>query len=303
MKRISIHIAIICSLVSVMFSSQSCQEDININLNDQKLKRLVVEGSVTDENKPHQVRLTYTTSYFEDQLVPPVLNAQVTIEEKGTGINYPLALVDTTYGYYESKSFAGKVGETYILHITDGDNTYEAASKLDHVAQMDSINYKYKYFPRDSRGYYIIRMSAYEPDPVGDIYMFYLYVNDTLYNKKLSSTPSQDDLLYNNKYLANVEIFYLPQEEIIQKTNKIRLVMLSITEEEYKYNNAFINETYNSGSIFSGPPANIPSNVLNISGGPDGVGFFGASAISVGKTMLTKEHDDSTNDPEYTRSL
>ena len=154
MKRISIHISIICSLVSMMLLSQSCQEDININLNDQKLKRLVVEGRITDENKPHKVRLTYTTSYFEDQLVPPVLNAQVAIEEKGTGINYPLALVDTTYGYYESGSFAGKVGETYILHITDGDNTYEATSKLDHVAQMDSINYKYKYFPRDSRGYH-----------------------------------------------------------------------------------------------------------------------------------------------------
>ena len=112
-------------------------------------------------------------------------------------------------------------------------------------------------------------------------------------------TSYGDDLVYNNKYLANIEIYYLPQEEIKKDTNQIRLNMLSISKQEQDYNMAFINETYNNGSIFSGPPANIPSNVINTSGGIDGVGFFGASAVSSRETTLIKVHADSTNDPNY----
>ena len=75
--------------------------------------------------------------------------------------------------------------------------------------------------------------------------------------------------------------------------------MLSISEGEYTYNNTFLQETYNNGSVFSGPPANIPSNVKNTSGGVDGVGFFSAASVTSIEFTLAKEHDDSTNNPDY----
>ena len=303
MKHFLHTIQVLLIMAYAFCTIQSCQEDINIDLNDQNQKRLVVDGRITDENKPQKVRLTYTANYFSDQKAPPVLGATVFISEEGTGNEYPMILADSTFGYYTSQVFAGRVGEDYTLHVRDGSNSYTATSLLKQVAQMDSIDYIYHYDNYEERGYYTIRMSAFEPAPIGDIYMFYLYVNDTLYNNKLSRTPYADDLFYNNTYLDTVTIFDLPQEEIIQKTNRIKLFMLSISKAEYDYINAFITETYDNGSIFSGPPANIPSNIINNSGGPDGVGFFGASAVSVGKTTLTKQHDDATNDPDYIRKL
>ena len=75
--------------------------------------------------------------------------------------------------------------------------------------------------------------------------------------------------------------------------------MISISKEENEFINAFNNESQNGGSIFSGPPANIPSNLKNISGGLEGLGFFGASAKTTKEMILIKKHKSSTNDPNY----
>jgi hypothetical protein len=99
--------------------------------------------------------------------------------------------------------------------------------------------------------------------------------------------------------MADVELIWIPQEEIFLDTNQVRVEMYSISREEFDYNNAFIAESYANGSIFSGPPANIPSNLINSSGGLDGLGFFGASSITELEMILYKQHNDSTNNPDY----
>jgi hypothetical protein len=279
----------------------SCQEEINLDLNTPSNQRIVVEGRITNELQHHRIRLSRTLSYFNNQLAPPVLNAEVYIIEEGTGSRFNLSLVNDTMGYYETDMLKGKAGETYSLIVNDGDNSYKATSYLDTVAQIDSINYYYKYYSSvyEKQGFYIIRMSAFEPPPLGQVYMFYMYLNDTLYNNELVDTPYADDQFYNDTYLTNIEIYDIPQEEIKRDTNTFTLKMLSISKEEYNYNNTFLQETFNNGSVFSGPPANIPSNLKNTSGGLDGLGFFGASSVSTKTMMLYKEHNDSTNNPDY----
>jgi hypothetical protein len=290
-------------IVAVLFIAIgiSCQEEITIDLNDQRNQRLVVEGRLTNEIKNHTVRLSRTLSYFDSQQAPAVTNADVYILEEGTGTHYDLTLSNDTFGYYQTGLIRGKVGETYTLVVLDGSDEYEATAYLDTVAQMDSINYIYEYMESTwySQGYYIIRMSAYEPAPVGNIYMFYLYINDSLYNDALSETPYANDIFFNDSYLPNIELAYIPQEAITHDTNTFKVLMLSISEEEFNYNNTFLQESYNGGSIFSGPPANIPSNLKSTSGGLDGLGFFGASSVSVKEMMLYKEHNDSTNNSDY----
>jgi hypothetical protein len=99
--------------------------------------------------------------------------------------------------------------------------------------------------------------------------------------------------------VKNVPIAYLAQEEIKLDTNVIRVEMLSISRDEFNFNNAFFNETMGNGSIFSGPPADVPSNLKNLDSDNNGLGFFGASAVVVKDMILIKQHDDSTNDPDY----
>ncbi len=277
----------------------SCEEEISLELNDQENERIVVDGRFTNELKRHTIRLTKTASYFQNNRVPALLDAEVYITEENSGTRYDLNLVDDILGYYETEEISGKAGETYSLGINYEGESYQATTYLDTVALIDSINYEYEYFSLYQRGFYKIRMSAYEPPPLGNIYMFYVYLNDTLFNDELGKTPYQDDLFFNDSYMANVEILYIPQEEIISNTNYVRVEMLSISREEYDFNDAYITETYSSGSIFSGPPANIPSNLKCTSGNIDGLGFFGASSLSSAEMILVKGHDESTNDPDY----
>lgn len=287
--------------VIILFILLSCREEISLELNDAETERIVLEGRLTNELIVHSFRLTKTASYFSNERVPPLLEAEVYIIEENSETRYDLALVDDTLGYYETIEFSATIGETYTFNINYDGESYQAASYLDTVPEIDSINYVYEYVSYEEQGYYKIRMSAYEPPPLGDIYMFNIYINDTLFNDQLIMTPYADDLFFNDIYLANIEIMWLPQEEIIFDTNHVFVEMLSISEEEYDYNGAFITETYYSGSIFNGPPANIPSNLECTTGGIDGLGFFGASAVVTSEMILYKEHDDSTNDPDYKR--
>ena len=142
-------------------------------------------------------------------------------------------------------------------------------------------------------------MSAYEPPPEGQFYRIDLYINDTLYTDQITEPVYTSDFQINDRYLSDIEVFSIPQEKIRLDTNIIRLKMSSISEEEINFVYAFISESYGSGSIFSGPPANIPTNIKNTTGGLDGVGFFGASGVSSIEATLYKVHADSTNNPLF----
>ncbi len=300
MNNIKTYLRISIVLIMVIMGI-SCQEEIDIELNTPENQRIVVEGRITNELKNHRIRLTKTLSYFDNQSVPPLLGVEAYIREEGSGTRFDLTLADDSLGFYITDMVRGKVGENYTLVINDGDDKYEATAYLDTVAQMDSINYIYRYYSSYymNQGFYILRMSAFEPPPSGNIYMFNFYLNDTLYNETLAETPYQNDLFFNNTYIYDVELAYIPQEEITLDTNTVVIEILSISKDEYNYNNSFIQETYAGGSVFMGPPANIPSNLKNTSGDLDGLGFFGASSVSRLEMLLFKEHNDSTNNPYY----
>ncbi len=289
------------SAVMIFTSGFSCQEEIDIELNDQENQRIVVEGRITNELKNQRIRLTRTLSYFDNQLAPPVTGAEVYFLEGSTGVRYDLTLTDDSMGYYESELFRGNIDEEYSLIVLDGNDAYKATSYLHPVAELDSIDYYYQYteFFGLGQGLYNLCISAYEPPPVGNIYMFNIYLNDTLYNKTLAETIYQSDFSFNDSYLSNIAVSYIPQERIYFDTNTVVIEMFSISEDEYDYNTTFLQETYNNGSIFSGPPANIPSNLKSTSSGLDGVGFFGASSVTRKEMILIKEHNDSTNNPYF----
>lgn len=286
-------------LLVILLITISCEEEIPYNPGDQEYELLVVEGRITNELKRHSIRLTKTANYFYNDTVPSISDAEVYIIEESSETRYDLTLENERLGYYLTDFISGNIGELYSLHINYEGESYKATAFLDTVALLDSINYEYEFDSYQARGYYNLRISAYEPPPLGDIYMFLIYINDTLFNDELIKTPYSDDQTGNDSYLANIEIMSLAQEEIISDSNHFIIKMLSISLEEFFYNNAFVQETYFSGSIFSGPSANIPSNVKCMTCDIDGLGFFGASAVTVQEMMLVKEHSDSTNNPDY----
>jgi hypothetical protein len=286
---------LLCSIFVVMIS---CQEEVNIPLKTSDIVRVAVEGRITDEDINHAIRLTKTIGYLDNTEVPPLLDAKAYLLEQGTGNKFDLTLIDSVYGIYQTPKFKGIIGETYSLYLNCSLGSFVATSYLDSVSALDSIKCIYEYNKEFKMGFYKVYLSAYDP-PMKNYYRFSVFLNDTLINYKITDASIADDQLFNGKYMANVEIYDMRQEWVKMHSNKLKVEMLSISKEEYDDINDFISEINGSGSIFTGPSANIPSNLKNTSGGYDGLGFFAASAISSKEITLLKQHADSTNDPKF----
>ena len=64
----------------------SCQKVIQVNLNNAKPK-FVIEASLYEGTSDFTVRVTKTTSYFANEAIPTVNNANVTLQNNGTTYN------------------------------------------------------------------------------------------------------------------------------------------------------------------------------------------------------------------------
>lgn len=291
----------IAYMTGLLFFLFSCEEEVTLDLNTPENQRIVVEGRIISAFVNQNVRITKTLSYFENELAPPLTDAEVYLIEEGSGREFPMTLSDNSQGIYETESFAGRFGETYSLVINDHDQSYKASAYLDIVPLIDSLTYEYQYvsFFGFSYGIYTLKISTYEPPPEGQYYRIDVYLNDTLFTDDIFESVYLSDFQINDRYLSEVEIFDFPQERINLDTNRIRIIVYSVSEDEINFLNEFISETYGNGSIFTGPPSNIQSNIKNTSGGLDGVGYFSASGVCSIESVLIKEHDESTNNPFY----
>ncbi|MEN8119741.1 MAG: DUF4249 domain-containing protein [Bacteroidota bacterium] len=278
MKKLILFIPLIYWLIS------SCTEIMDMDLNDENNNRLVVEGTITDELKLHKVKLSRTSDYFLNQPAKSELGAIVTISNEDTLFN--LVDIDNDGVYHTDKELAGTPGKSYLLNVILADgNVHTAESFMKPVPPMDSIKYEYlkSDIPFDESFYYSINIFVQEPPSTGDCYQWELFIDgvhdsDTLRNKNFVT----DDFV-NGVYISNWPVYQIKEEKIENDTSVIKLQMLSISKEEYNFKLAILFETDFSGAGFSGPPANIPSNVSN-----GAVGYFSASAVTEDSLLIFK---------------
>ena len=128
----------------VIIISSSCTERIDNLKLDSSVRRLVVEGIITNESKAHQVKLSYTSDYFSDEPSPPATGATVLLMYN----NQILELEETIPGcYFTPDSFRGRPGVKYELNILgidadeDGVNDeFTAENYLYPVTNIDSFH-------------------------------------------------------------------------------------------------------------------------------------------------------------------
>jgi len=105
----------------------SCANEINIEEAFSYTRSVVVDGRLTDENKVHEVRLSYSVPVNED-ISLPISGANVWVEDDlGGRINYE-ELGDGNYA--TEQAVQGEVGRSYKLVFTTEDGiTYESTSE------------------------------------------------------------------------------------------------------------------------------------------------------------------------------
>jgi hypothetical protein len=270
MKNLKYFLLLISALYLI-----ACEEVIEFDLNNQENSRLVVEGNLTDQTKAHVVKLTRTSSYYENQQAPLETGATVTLSD-GTSIH---TLTETSQGIYETlPTYKGEIGKSYTLTITTSNfDTYSATSTLNPVANIDTIMVDMDGGIKGPEDHFLaFKHFGPEPPTLGNNYMWLIEMN----GENLTSTATEitfvTDEFVNGNYIGGFIIHEIEEKEIpLVDSLKIEVELHSISREYHDFLMAVVMETEFSGSIFSGPPANIPSNISN-----GGLGFFRASAVN-----------------------
>lgn len=258
----------------------SCTEVIDIEL-DSTYRRLVVYGSVTTDSIRHQVQLTTTSDYFSNKPSPRVTNALVELEFNGQHLE--LEEHDTIEGLYLTPfAFRGMPGTVYLLHISqvdvDGDGkseSYSTSSTMPGGVRLDSISLNHTQTPWWSG--WEVYMYALDP-PTRDWYGIRVWKNSELLTDTLFYYTVFPDDFYNGGYLYyGYAMAYLDdstERERLYPGDTVTFELDQIDKSYYDFVGDALWEIIGYNPLFSGPSANVRSNVDN-----GGQGIFAAYSI------------------------
>jgi hypothetical protein len=261
-----------------MIFINSCTERIDIEL-DETFTRLVVYGAITTDTTTHFIELSTTTSYYYNEAPPPVSGATVEIADDLGNVE---TLTEEIPGKYStSPLFFAIPGRTYTLRIEldeeiNGHITYMASSQVNPIYPIDSIGLVYQ--PDwGENGFYEVTC-YYQDPPTTDFYMFNIYKNGELLTDTITKRFVIDDAFYNGNYTNGIGVGYLDQSnprETLISGDLVTFQGCNITEEYYTFITTLQAETGFQTPLFSGPPANVKSNISN-----GAVGFFAAYGVA-----------------------
>lgn len=279
MKTLNSYLRLQTIILSVLIIiTTGCSEKFNIDL-PTSFTRLVVFGSITTDTTAQQVRLTTTSSYFSDEAPVAVSGARVYISDN-KGDTFQMHESQKAGYYLTDPNVYGIAGRKYSLHIRDvsvgGRSSWDSQpDSMPTVKKVDSIAFKLQ--PDwGSKGVWEINVYAQDPTTT-DYYVFKVWKNDTLLSDSLNNLFITDDLLFNGHYTNGISSQFLNQsnpDEVVRNGDKITFELNSVSKGYLYFINDFLTSAGPSIPFFSGPPANVPTNMNN-----DAIGYFSAYSV------------------------
>jgi hypothetical protein len=276
----------ICNIILAALLLSSCTERIDIHT-DETAPRLIIYGKVSTDYQQQVINITRSTGYFADSKPEGVHGADIKITSSDNS-NY--RFFDAGDGNYVSNiSFSGKEGETYQLQVRfdfdeDGiPETYEASSYLPHKIKIDGM----RLVPsRISERLIEIQLSADLPEKKGGVsngYSLHFYRNESTLNDSLKNFSIFDDEHINTRRLDTITCYYISKEKDgihLNPGDKIKVRAEVITRDYLEFITDAQNEISGSIPLFSGPPANVRTNIRCKEKNMPVLGFFTAFSVA-----------------------
>lgn len=286
---------LLLSLLVLVFAS--CEDVIDVKLNDGDTNLFAVEASITSMDEP-SVFLAKAMPVTVDHPLEGISGAVVIISDDAQPANTVMLIEDPdSTGYYivpENIDYYGKAGNTYKVSIESNGTTLTSTEYLAPVAPVDSIEIKPSLMG-DKRFLGIFIYSLETPGP-GNYYKWDVYVNDQLVNDAENIVVASDELVDGN-YVPGLEVFTdfhdpkKPEERKLKPGDKIYVKQTSISCFSYNFYTQMLSQSM-TGFLFSVPPANVKSNYTT-SDGKTVLGIFNARDISLSATVTIDEAIES----------
>jgi hypothetical protein len=270
----------------LLLAITACTERIDIKL-DETYTRLVVNGKIMTDSTYQEITLSKTADYFYNQPVPMVVNAIVSVSDGENQYLFRETEPGISGVYRSETAFPGRIGKTYTLNVEldqpiSDHSTFTGNSFLPSVTKLDSISYEY-HPEYGEKGGYLLTVYAMEPGDETNFYMFNWYKNGVLMNDSLDNLSISDDQFINGNYIDGAAVAYVSNAsswEHLTAGDTVMIRMSAITKEYYNFLFEIQLSQFNI-PLFSGPPANVSSNINN-----GGVGFFTAYSSSFATTII-----------------
>lgn len=285
MNRILKFLNLVFVIVAVIFLN-GCTEkaDINdyVNTSDE-VTLLVVNGEMTTDTTAHSVTLTKSGNVTNTGTIQVFSNAVVSITD-GTHV-FDLHENPSQPGtYLTDSSVYGIPGNTYTLNISNIDlygngtkETFTASSVMKAINPIDSIKIQYVSFSKNAKGWEILLKSL---DPGGlNYYLPKAYKNNLLLTDSIHKYDPATNLFFNGTVYDFFPAIFLSQnitENDLTPGDKVTLELDGITQDYYNFIEAFKAQSATKIPLFSGPSANVPTNVYPQN---EAAGYFAVYSI------------------------
>lgn len=275
-------------ILSVFLSS--CEDVIDVKLNEENLNLTAVEAYITTEDDP-TVILYKALKVNQDETYPAISGAVVVISDDASPSNQVTLVEDAVKkGFYkvpQNTSYLGVAGREYTLTIQTPEATVLAKDKLNAVEPIDSI----EVVPSSMGDKRFLGIFTFgnEPQGIGNYYKWVIFVNDTLIWEDDRLAIASDEFVDGN-YIRKLEIytdFHDPDKEdkrTLKLNDTVYVKQTSISEFAYNFYFQMMNQS-STGSLFSVPPANIKSNFTSSDGKPV-LGIFAARDVSISNKVV-----------------
>lgn len=270
----------------------ACTERMDIDVKDAPVQ-LAIYGSITTDTMQHSVTVRQSLNYFSNSQPVGISNATVTISD-GENI-FTLSENPSEKGVYRTASDVfGIEGKTYTLKVIVEFNgvtdEYKATSFLPYSVQVDSVKLQPSNMP------YIVEALLYGKLPESNNN----YLNISAYkNENIPLTPTLSDVNIiqsenvekkeiDGAVCMNLRTVGTSSDKVpIEQGDLVTLQVCSITKEYADYVLNVQKELQGSIPIFSGPPANVQTNISakNPSEKVPVCGFFTAYSKQSGKVL------------------
>lgn len=281
----------------ILFLFSSCEDVIEVEINEEDSELIAVEAKITTEDEPFVI-LSRALKISVDEPLPGISGAIVSITDDASPTNSINLIEDNDRaGYYrvpDGVDYFGIPGREYTVTIQTEGIMLTATDKLFPVEPIDSI----QVLPslRGDLRFLAVFTFGQETPGVGNYYKWDIYINDTLLHDAENLSFASDEFVDGN-YVNGLEIFtdyHDPNDKSERKLkfmDTIYVKQTSISSFAYDYYYQLINQS-TTGFLFSVPPANIPSNFTS-SDGKEVLGLFTAHDVSTSESVIIDESIES----------
>jgi hypothetical protein len=278
----------------MMLAFISCEDVIQVKLNNKNADLYAVEAKITTADNP-TVFFYKALRVDNDGAYTGISGATITVSDNSQpSKSIRLSEDPSKPGFYtvpKNENYRGQIGKEYTVTIEYNGTTLTGKDFLARVEPIDSV--KVEPSLRGDKRFLGVFIYGMETPGVGNYYKWDIFINDSLINGAGYMAFASDELVDGN-YISGFEIFTdyhdpaKPEERKLKYRDTVVVKQTSLSKQAYYFYYQLSGQS-SAGGMFSIPPANIKGN-FSSSDGKTVLGIFTAHDVSLSNKAVI---DDS----------